>query len=246
LPFDTLGEGPAVKGGIGERLEDEEIERAAEQIGLSASHGYCRVPTILRCVLSEINNSGGQMPVGAMDRPWYREPETFIAVAALVVSLSAVIVGIYEAALQRAHDRAEVWPHLELSTYVTPRGAEVRLENGGIGPAIVHSVIVTVDGRPRHNWDEVVEAITGKRPSGLENSTAAEHAIRAGDRLILVGVPAAFLPPGLWDYIKRVGVRVCYSSVFGESWILEGKHLGGGSNWTSVAKCGGQPVGADF
>jgi len=30
------------------------------------------------------------------DRPWYREPETFIAVAALVVSISAVAVGIYE------------------------------------------------------------------------------------------------------------------------------------------------------
>jgi len=28
------------------------------------------------------------------DRPWYREPETFIAVAALVVSISAVAVGI--------------------------------------------------------------------------------------------------------------------------------------------------------
>lgn len=44
------------------------------------------------------------------DRPWYREPETFIAVAALVVSVSAVAVGLYEAQLQRAHDRAEVWP----------------------------------------------------------------------------------------------------------------------------------------
>src|SRR5438552_4266118 len=49
------------------------------------------------------------------DRPWYREPETFIAVAALVVSVSPVAVGLYEAKLQRAHDRAEVWPHVEIS-----------------------------------------------------------------------------------------------------------------------------------
>jgi hypothetical protein len=35
------------------------------------------------------------------DRPWYREPETFIAIAALIVSVSAMVVGIYEAALQR-------------------------------------------------------------------------------------------------------------------------------------------------
>jgi hypothetical protein len=55
--------------------------------------------------------------------PWYREPETFIAVAALVVSVSAVAVGLYEARLQRTHDRAEVWPHVEISTFVTPTGA---------------------------------------------------------------------------------------------------------------------------
>ena len=181
-----------------------------------------------------------------MDRPWYREPETFIAFAALVVSVSAVAVGIYEAALQRAHDRAEVWPHLELSTYVMPKGAELRLDNNGIGPAIVHSIVVSVDNRPRHKWDEVIEAITGKKPDALENSTAAERAIRAGDRVILVGVPAQSLPPGMWTYIKRVSVRVCYSSVFGESWVLESKQLSTASTWTPVAKCDSQPAGMDF
>jgi hypothetical protein len=45
------------------------------------------------------------------DRRWYREPETFIAVTAFVENVSAVVVGLYEAHLQRAHDRAEVWPH---------------------------------------------------------------------------------------------------------------------------------------
>lgn len=181
-----------------------------------------------------------------MDKPWYREPETFIALAALVVSVSAVAVGIYEASLQRAHDRAEVWPHLELSTYAMPKGAELRLENNGIGPAIVHSIIVTVDNRPRHNWAEVLEAITGKRPEALENATTAERAVRAGDRVILVGVPAQNLPPGMWDYIKRVGVRICYSSVFGESWVLESKQLSGSSTWAPIAKCESQPAGMDF
>jgi hypothetical protein len=184
--------------------------------------------------------------IRAMDRPWYRESETFIALAALVVSLSAVAVGIYEAALQRAHDRAEVWPHLELGTWSTPKGAELRLENSGIGPAIVHSIIVTVDGRPQRHWSDVLETITGRKPAALENATTADHAIRAGDRVTLVGVPAASLPPGMWDYIKRVGVRVCYSSVFGESWMLESKRLTETSTWTPIAACESQPANMDF
>lgn len=181
-----------------------------------------------------------------MDKPWYREPETFIALTALIVSISAVVVGTYEASLQRAHDRAEVWPHLELTTWATPKGAEIRLENAGIGPAIVHSVEVRVDGRPAHDWNDVLEAITGKRPHDLSNSTSADHVIRAGDRVTLVGAPAADLPPGMWDYVKRVSIRVCYSSVFGESWLLESKHLGTVSTLTPLDKCGAQPQGMDF
>lgn len=181
-----------------------------------------------------------------MDKPWYREPETFIALAALVVSVSAVAVGIYEASLQRAHDRAEVWPHLELSTYVMSKGAELRLENSGIGPAVVHSIVVSVDNRPRRDWAEVIAAITGKQPDVLENSTAADRAIRAGDHVTLVGVPAQSLPPGMWDYIKRVSVRICYSSVFGESWVLESRQLSTASTWTPVARCDSQPADMDF
>jgi len=181
-----------------------------------------------------------------MDRPWYREPETFIALAALVVSVSAVVVGLYEASLQRAHDRAEVWPNLELSTYVTPKGASLRLENSGIGPAIVHSIVVSVDGRPRRNWTDVLAAVTGRNPGVLESSTAADRAIRAGDGVLLVGAPAAALPPGMWDYIKRVSVRVCYSSVFKESWVLESRHLTTKSTRTLIASCDTQPAGADF
>lgn len=179
-------------------------------------------------------------------KAWYREPESFIAMAALIVSLSAVVVGVYEAALQRAHDRAEVWPHLEISTYATPKGAEVRLENGGIGPAIVHTVVVSVDGQPRRNWSEVITAVTGKPPGEIANSTTSDHAIRAGDRVTLVAVPAAFLPPGMWEYVKRIGVRVCYSSVFGDSWVLESKQLSGTSTWTPVAQCGKQSPNLDF
>src|SRR2546429_157304 len=100
------------------------------------------------------------------DRPWYREPETFIAVAALVVSVSAVAVGLYEAQLQRAHDRADVWPHVEISTFVTPKGASLFVENTGLGPAIIKSVVVTVDGKPRRSWDDVLRAL-GDSARGL-------------------------------------------------------------------------------
>lgn len=180
------------------------------------------------------------------DRPWYREPETFIAVAALIVSVTAVVVGIYEAKLQRAHDRAEVWPHLEIGTYTSPKGVGIILQNTGIGPAIVKSVIVAVDGKPMHNWDEALTALFRRNTSSDENYTAANSGIRAGDKLTLVGVVSSKIPkPGFSAYGPRMNVVVCYTSVFDDAWQLTA-HIWGNDEWQPVKQCGPQPKGTDF
>lgn len=182
-------------------------------------------------------------------RPWYREPETFIALAALVVSLSAVAVGIYEASLQRAHDRAEVWPHVEVGTFTTPTDATLYLENTGVGPAVINSIVITVDGKARHNWGDVVTALFGDAaPVRFGHETVLDHSLRAGDKVAVLVLPAASIPPGFWEQIRRVGVTVCYASVFGDHWELGEPKLGGGSKteWTQVAHCAAQPATSAF
>ena len=180
------------------------------------------------------------------DRPWYREPETFIAVAALIVSVTAVVVGIYEASLQRKHDRAEVWPHLEITTFTTPQGAAIKLTNTGIGPAIVHSITVTVDGKPQRSWPEALATLEGHQAPPFSNSTVTEHAFRAGDEITIVGIAQKDLPPDFWKWVGRVSLSVCYSSVYGESWKVSDDHLGGNSVWASVEHCPAQWKGVDL
>jgi hypothetical protein len=167
---------------------------------------------------------------------WYRQPETFIAIAALIVSLSAVVVGIYEASLQRAHDRAEVWPHLELGTYTSPTGASVILESTGLGPGIVKWVAVSVDNVPKKNWGEVLVALRGTTPLRINTRTTLDHALRPGEKIELVGLSAKDIPPDFWTWVKRVTVKVCYVSAFDERWMLTG-HLGQGDAWASVSEC---------
>ena len=179
-------------------------------------------------------------------RPWYREPETFIAIAALVVSISAVVVGLYEASLQRTHDRAEVWPHVEIQVFTKKTGAEIRLENTGLGPAIIESVVATVDGQPRHNWHELLRSVGGVDSLQFSNSSAVQHGLRPGDPVVLADLPAGNLPPDFWKAFGRVGLAVCYKSAFGEHWIVESKHLGQMTTWKDVDTCSAQPADVDF
>jgi hypothetical protein len=182
------------------------------------------------------------------DRPWYREPESFIALAALVVSISAVAVGIYEASLQRAHDRAEVWPHVEVGTFTTPSDATVYIENTGVGPAVISSIVFTVDSQPRANWDDVVHTLLGKSaPDHFGRSTLLDHSLRAGEKVVVLDLALNSIPAGFWDYIGRVGVSLCYRSVFDQHWMMSDPRLGGGKiTWKEVDGCPRQPETSAF
>ncbi len=178
-------------------------------------------------------------------RAWYREPETFIAIAALIVSVTAVVVGIYEASLQRAHDRAEVWPHLEISTWATDSIASVRLDNTGLGPAIVRFVEVRVDDHPQKNWGDALQVLYGGTAPSHSTATAVEHSFRPGDRGTMFSVPINSVPHSFWTWINRVVVRVCYTSVFGSAWIVTDT-LGRSNHWTPASACPTQPENTDL
>jgi len=168
---------------------------------------------------------------------WYTKPDMIVALSAILISLCTVAVSGYEAWLQRHHDRAEVWPHVELSLVNTPEQSTLSIENTGIGPAVIESFTVTVDGKVVRNWSGALAAVLGSAPAVFENSTVVSHALRAGDRVTLVGVRRSDLPPGSMAKFARVGIEVCYASVFGDSWTLRDRHLGGESEWLGTSRC---------
>lgn len=179
------------------------------------------------------------------ERAWYREPETFIALAALVVSVTAVVVGLYEAALQRKHDVAEVWPHLEISTWVNDTSATFQIDNTGLGPAVVQFVDVRVDGKAQRTWDDALRTLYGHEPPPHSEATAVEHALRPGDRTVLVTLPIRDVPRDFWTWAGRLSVRVCYASVFEQHWIVTDT-VGKSDKWADAAGCPAQPTNTDL
>ena len=179
------------------------------------------------------------------ERPWYREPETFIAVAALIVSVTAVAVGIYEAWLQRAHDRAEVWPRLEVSTWTADSGATLRIDNTGLGPAVVNYIGITVDGRAKPDWKSVLATLYGDSLPPFGQSTVFQRALRPGDLHSMVHLPPRYVPANFWTWVHRVTVRVCYSSVFGDNWMVVDT-LGESNKWSEARNCPDEPPNVHF
>lgn len=169
--------------------------------------------------------------------------ETFIVT---VIGISALFVSGYTAYVQRQQVRAAVWPILEYGTSNEPK-IRFTIDNKGVGPAIIRSVIVRVDGEPVRNWHDALQRLLGPGEYKFTQSTISGHTFSAGESMDVMvphdsdGGPLTFdKSAALWTALNkergRVAVEICYSSTLGNCWILR-RDANSRSTTTEVRTC---------
>lgn len=141
--------------------------------------------------------------------------ETAIATG---IGLLALAVSAYTAYVQREQVRAQVWPILEVSSGNEP---EVRLwiANKGVGPALIRSARVTLDGKPVRNWHEMLTALYGKGQFNFSQDQIGGRVLSAGEG-VPVFVPKGDIAPRFDKDRFRVGMEICYCSTLGDCWRI--------------------------
>jgi hypothetical protein len=151
------------------------------------------------------------------------------ALMALGISALALAVGAYQTRLMQTQARASVWPYLvsgfNYADFGERLGFELHIQNNGVGPAIVQSTVVKLDGKPVKHWNDVIETLM----KGHAGETA--HASFSGLHGIVVppstnretDVPAirtsdAALGKALYEATDRLGVDICYCSIYDDCW----------------------------
>jgi hypothetical protein len=170
-------------------------------------------------------------------RPFWRQPEWIITLVTVVTSIAALVLGAYTARLQRRHDSASVWPHLEFGIIFAQQTSGMQVSNSGVGPAIVQSVAVSVDGHAVRSWPEVFKLVLDSSPPRYSSSSVSDRVIRAGETVNWFQLPTGILPPNIQARIARVAIEVCYASVYDEHWIVADTHAGQHSVWRNVERC---------
>lgn len=150
--------------------------------------------------------------------------DRILSVAAIISAIAAVAIAVYEAHITRAHQKASVWPYVrQYNTGV--QGVYTReVENVGLGPALIRSVQVRVDGQVRTSWREVIHALTGEEESDFTYGSFGRGSV------LLPGRPYRMLVLP-WDLLgrrvhrevnaDRLSTRICYCSVYGDCWVDE-------------------------
>jgi hypothetical protein len=161
-----------------------------------------------------------------------------IAIAALLVSTLSAFALFYQTRVVADQYAATIWPYLEVNETYSERGEILTIDNDGVGPALVQSAQLYVNGKPVHNWGEYFSTLlrnpamvaffkkamsaaeSGKTPGSMRTSSVDPGmTIRAGESKIILKIDLAGLP-----YLElaktTLALDLCYCSLNNSCWTL--------------------------
>lgn len=140
------------------------------------------------------------------------------AIAAGVISLSALGVSLYEAYLMRVDSRAAVMPILETWSFHGGEGFGIKVANKGIGPALIRSVESSRDGTAATSWPDLyVGVLDGEEPD-FSMAMITGNVLLPGEVVTVIQVEPGESARLLWRSGDRVLIRICYCSVYEDCW----------------------------
>lgn len=163
-------------------------------------------------------------------------------IAALVLSIVAISISVLEVTTMRTQQRAEVWPYLQINSSYSADKYRILLENKGVGPALVKSVKMYVDGQlaTANNFDNIIVDLVGKENAFsydvYEVFDPDQSVISSQEQIRLFSVPlvnrdksAGRFLPGIKfaeQSKDRFNISVCYCSIHNDCWTTDVKTAG--------------------
>ncbi|HTW86286.1 MAG TPA: hypothetical protein VMD91_19595 [Candidatus Sulfotelmatobacter sp.] len=159
--------------------------------------------------------------------------DLIIAICALVMSTAATGVAWWQTQVIQQELNAQVWPYVSVSSDLHPPEVALALTNNGLGPAVLQSVVVTVDGVSKPDFVAVLHALLGdhiiQRAGRTHGTVGVDFAsggpgmvLRPGVSMRMMHFQSALFAPTLARALSRMNVRTCYCAIVpGECWVAD-------------------------
>lgn len=161
--------------------------------------------------------------------------DLIVAGTAILISVISLVVAVHHGQTMEKLVAANSWPLLRYDTGNLDSETELpvitlTVENAGVGPAMVKSFDVYLDGKLVRDQGALLRACCGGPPRlgpnakevGLVTSSISETVIRAGERRDYVKLANSPAVSPQWEALNRARFRLrfeaCYCSVLGDCW----------------------------
>ncbi|MGD1891531.1 MAG: hypothetical protein ACFB15_13170 [Cyclobacteriaceae bacterium] len=143
---------------------------------------------------------------------------------ALLISVLALVVSIYEANLLKVQQSATVWPYVTVEGNYNAEGFYFTAQNNGTGPALIKSVEVSYQGQPVRSYDELLDRINPERKIGydrLRMNRLGSTVLKVGETRVLFSMPRDEETREMEKQMTEVNFKIHYMSVLQDSWIYD-------------------------
>ncbi|NRQ34709.1 hypothetical protein HII36_23160 [Nonomuraea sp. NN258] len=152
--------------------------------------------------------------------------DTVTAICATVIAVISLAVSIYQVRSSQRHNRYALRPLLQIwVAFVPGREAGLKIWNVGLGPAVVTSTEVWLDGQYIGPWTKGTSRLvrTGFTPRPRAHTLVEGTSIPIGDKAFLIGLDN-YTPAEHVAYREliedRLDIRIRYKSLYGEAFVV--------------------------
>jgi hypothetical protein len=150
------------------------------------------------------------------------------ALLVILIAVVAIVLAAWEGLENRRHNRLSVQPRLG-GEYSSGRAGDsqyvrIAVENTGLGPAVIKSFRMYLDGREvtrgdeadRSRWNEIIAAVASDGMQVNAHAFGAGYFFPAGREYLLFEARGPKPDTGsISDIADRLGIDVCYCSIYG-------------------------------
>jgi len=160
-------------------------------------------------------------------KPAKAHVEYLLAGVAFFVSVTTLVVYIYQARMMREQQRVSVWPYVEFTTS-NVEDYHLSVRNKGVGPAIIRKVEMRVDGKVVENNRALVTAVLGSDSKlTYQNSSLEGRVLAPGEEITPFRIPD---PKSGRDFEAKLQARafdlhITYCSIYGDCWECDGDRV---------------------
>ncbi|WP_395377424.1 hypothetical protein [Marinicella sp. W31] len=148
-----------------------------------------------------------------------------VAASAVVISLCALIISIQEVRIMRSQQKAAMFPYLSISKSYNSEGFGMLIYNNGNGLAKIESYQISYQGKTIHDWVDGLNTLAPEAKNINYNIVKTSGDIHnemivPGAEINLIFMDWTAETRQLEKKFHDIQVRVCYSSLLDESWII--------------------------
>lgn len=152
------------------------------------------------------------------------QADQLMSFAALVLSIFALGVALFEANTQRVQQRAEIWPYARIEQGFSQNGYEIRILNKGVGPALIRQIELRYQDQIYSDVDALIRAVMEPDQTFsyelYRTSNPLNSVISANEEVQIFGVPWDPRTRAFADRFSAEGdFKICYCSILDECWV---------------------------